>query len=213
MCRSHVHCVILAHYSGTLAIMSTCFLLQFVMEEKLVQMVWDITIPASAPRELLDGKPLINVLSAYASNAKVSRCKIVPGSVYAILTRSRGSAQTAAWSLMLVAVGSRGCIQIAEIPKVDIVGSYVTGAFAALVLAFIFVIRIATHLLLQSGQKKVMQYMRRCFDALVDGQGGQVPLLRTLRELLKMLPDRHVSKVRSRELEVLTMLLLHRTWL
>lgn len=89
----------------------------------------------------------------------------------------------------------------------------VTGAFAALVLAFIFVIRIATHLLLQSGQKKVMQYMRRCFDALVDGQGGQVPLLRALRELLKMLPDRHVSKVRSRELEVLTMLLLHRTWL
>lgn len=80
------------------------------MEEKLVQMVWDITIPASAPRELLDGKPLINVLSAYASNAKVSRYKN-PGSVYAILARSRGSAQTAAWSLMLVAVGSRGYIQ------------------------------------------------------------------------------------------------------
>lgn len=41
----------------------------------------------------------------------------------------------------------------------------------------------------------VFELTEKCFDALKSGQGGQVPLLRTARELLKFLPGEAKSKV------------------
>lgn len=40
----------------------------------------------------------------------------------------------------------------------------------------------------REGASFVFGWLVRCFDALMEGKGGQVPLLRSLRKILDVLP-------------------------
>jgi hypothetical protein len=47
------------------------------------------------------------------------------------------------------------------------------------------------------GLDYVVDVMNKCAKQLLEGAGGQVPLLRSIRELLRLLPDEGVRCVAS----------------
>lgn len=50
-----------------------CFLcLQYKMRDKIIQLVWDLTIPADAPPELLGLRTMERVIQSYHSSERVS---------------------------------------------------------------------------------------------------------------------------------------------